>query len=52
MKGIVMISMNSPTLYTERLILRQFSIDDLEALYRTLKDEEANTFLPWLPFSP
>lgn len=41
--------MNTPTLKTERLILRKFTEDDLEALFLILKDEEVNTFLPWFP---
>ncbi len=36
-------------LETDRLILREFSDKDLEALYLLLKDEEVNTFLPWFP---
>lgn len=34
---------------TERLILRRFKDQDTEALFLLLKDEEVNTFLPWLP---
>lgn len=41
--------MNTPTLETERLILRRFTGDDLDALFRIYADEEANTFLPWFP---
>ncbi|MCI8387060.1 MAG: GNAT family N-acetyltransferase [Clostridiales bacterium] len=41
--------MNTPTVETERLILRKFSEDDIEALYILLRDEEVNTFLPWFP---
>lgn len=41
--------MNTPTLETERLILRKFSENDLEALFLILKDEEVNRFLPWYP---
>lgn len=41
--------MNTPTLETERLVLRKFSEDDLGALFAILKDEEANRFLPWYP---
>ena len=32
---------------TERLCLRHFTEDDLDAVYRIYGDEEANTFLPW-----
>ena len=41
--------MNSPTIETERLILRKFTEDDMEALFLILKDEEVNQFLPWYP---
>lgn len=41
--------MNTPTLETERLILRRFTEEDLEALFFILKDEEVNKFLPWYP---
>lgn len=41
--------MNTPTLETERLILRRFTEEDIEALYLILQDEEVNTFLPWFP---
>lgn len=40
---------NTPRLETERLILRKFTEDDIEALYLILKDETVNIFLPWLP---
>ncbi len=42
-------AMNTPTLNTERLILRKFTEDDLEALYAIYSDEEVNRFLPWFP---
>ena len=41
--------MNTPMLETERLILRKFTENDLEALFLILKDEEVNRFLPWFP---
>lgn len=41
--------MNTPQIETERLILRRFTENDMEALYQILKDEEVNTFLPWFP---
>lgn len=41
--------MNTPTLVTERLILRKFAEDDLEAIFLILNDEEVNRFLPWFP---
>ncbi len=40
---------NTPTLETERLILRKFTESDLAALFLILKDEETNIFLPWYP---
>lgn len=41
--------MNTPTLRTDRLILRKFIKDDLEALFEIFSDEEVNVFLPWYP---
>ena len=41
--------MNTPMLETERLILRKFTENDLEAFFLILKDEEVNRFLPWFP---
>ena len=41
--------MNTPTLETERSILRKFTERDLEALFLILRDEEVNKFLPWYP---
>ena len=41
--------MNIPTLETERLVLRKFMENDLEALYKIYSDKETNKFLPWLP---
>lgn len=40
---------NTPTLQTQRLILRKFSTEDVSALLELLSDEEVNTFLPWFP---
>lgn len=40
---------NTPTLETERLILRKFTNNDIEALLYILADEEVNTYLPWFP---
>lgn len=40
---------NTPRLETERLILRKFTENDIEALYLILADKEVNTFLPWFP---
>lgn len=39
--------MNTPTLITKRLILRKFTENDIEALYKIYSDEEVNKFLPW-----
>ncbi len=44
-----MIDTNMPYLETERLILRKFTENDIEALYLLLKDKEVNAFLPWFP---
>lgn len=41
--------MNTPKLETEKLILRKFTKDDLDALFLILKAEEVNKFLPWYP---
>lgn len=41
--------MDMPTLRTERLILRKFTENDLEALFRIYSDVVANEFLPWFP---
>lgn len=41
--------MNTPTLKTERLILRRFERTDMDGLFLILKDEDANRFLPWYP---
>lgn len=41
--------MNTPVLQTERLILRRFTEQDMEALFLILRDAEVNRFLPWLP---
>lgn len=40
---------NTPTIFTERLILRKFIEEDTEALYLILSDKEVNTFLPMFP---
>lgn len=38
-----------PELKTERLVLRTFEENDMEALFALLSDEQVNTFLPWFP---
>lgn len=40
---------NTPTLETERLILRKFTPNDIQALLDIHCDEEVNRFLPWFP---
>lgn len=42
---------NTPLLETERLVLRRFAEDDLEALFNIYSDEEVNTYLPWFPLT-
>ena len=41
--------MAASRLVTDRLVLRKFEEDDMPSLYRLLRDEEVNTFLPWFP---
>lgn len=36
-------------IYTDRLILRQFTKDDIKAIFNIQKDKEVNTYLPWYP---
>ena len=36
---------------TDRLIIRKFNIDDAEALFSILSDEEVNKYLPWFVFN-
>lgn len=40
---------NTPELQTERLILRQFTKDDIAEMRVILAERETNTFLPWFP---
>lgn len=40
---------NTPTIFTERLILRKFTLQDMEALFRILQDEEVNRFCRGIP---
>lgn len=42
-------SVNTPTIETERLILRKFDKNDLDAMFRIYSDKEVNTYLPWFP---
>lgn len=48
-KRIGINNMNTPTLKTERLILRKFTENDVAALYKMYSDKEVNRFLPWFP---
>ena len=41
--------MNTPVLETERLLLRKFTENDLEALFEIYSDQDVNTYLPWFP---
>lgn len=43
--------MNTPTLETERLILRKFTEQDIPYLYQIYSDSEVNTYLPWFPLT-
>lgn len=40
---------NTPTIETERLILRKFTPNDVDAFFQLMRDEEVNRFLPWFP---
>ncbi|WP_282139713.1 GNAT family N-acetyltransferase [Cytobacillus oceanisediminis] len=42
--------LNTPTINTERLILRKFTDSDLKDMYEIYSDEEVNKFLSWFPF--
>lgn len=41
---------NTPRLKTERLLLRQFTLNDLPAFYQIGSDKDVNQFLPFFPF--
>lgn len=41
--------MNTPEILTDRLILRKFTLDDIESFYAIYSDEKVNRFLPWFP---
>lgn len=41
--------MSQNTVETERLILRRFTTEDVDAIFRIFSDAELNTFLPWFP---
>lgn len=38
---------NTPMILTDRLILRRFREEDLADFFEIMRDEQANTFLPW-----
>ena len=40
---------NTPKIVTERLILRKFTVNDLDALFFIYADKEVNIYLPWFP---
>ena len=40
---------NTPTIITNRLILRKFTENDVDSLLEILSDREVNTYLPWYP---
>lgn len=44
-----MIDENSPTIETDRLILRKFEESDVNDFFQIMSDKEVNTFLPWVP---
>lgn len=41
---------NTPTLETERLVLRRFVENDINDIFLIYSDEQVNQFLPWFPF--
>lgn len=51
MKGLppLMYYENTPSLETERLLLRKFTHDDIDDMLLLYSDEEVNRFLPWFP---
>lgn len=42
---------NTPTITTDRLILRRFTQADAQAMFEILRDEKTNVFLPWFPMN-
>jgi len=42
--------MNTPEIKTERLVLRRFTTNDVEAFFSIMTDKEVNKYLPWFPF--
>ncbi len=43
------VRINTPTLKTQRLILKKINENDLKAFYNIFSDKEVNQFLPWFP---
>lgn len=41
--------MNTPDIETQRLILRRFTDEDINELYKIFSDTDVNKFLPWFP---
>lgn len=41
---------NTPTIETDRLVLRKFTDSDIDDMFILYSDEEVNKFLPWFPF--
>lgn len=41
--------MNTPDIETKRLILRKFTENDLQAIFKIYSDKQVNKFLPWFP---
>lgn len=49
-KGVKNLSLtHTPKIETERLILRKFTANDLNAFFLIFADKEVNTYLPWFP---
>ncbi len=40
---------NTPTIFTERLILRKFTLSDLPHYYKIMACKATNKYLPWFP---
>ena len=43
--------LNTPDLETERLILRKFRMEDIDALFSIYSEREVNTYLLWFPLT-
>ena len=42
-------SKTAPILITDRLVIRRFTHNDIEAIYKIFSDIEVNKYLPWFP---